>query len=407
MKVCCVCLGVEAGKTRLQPACYLVKICNELLGLGIDVSVISDGYPRLPQTDQIDGLTVYRLQDVRFPPVVGNPALERRIEVERPDVVLWHIGLTSFYHLRLRSRIDKPIIGIFTSPIYTVHEILRLAWRELLRNPGSMYIHILGALVPKVLVKSFMTSGPFKAMVVQSAKTKEGLVRLGVCPDQIYVLPPGVEPEWTHFTSSDDAVAAIRNKLGFRASDFLVLYLGSPQGYRGVDTLIRAVALAQSTLGTIGLLILSRGETGQFAKEDAGLKALARRLSIEDAVVIWPGFLSRTQLMGFVAACDAVAFPFKLVASGVPISVLEAMALGKPVISSFVDCIPELLDCGRGYLAKPGDPGDLARAIIHVAAADRVVSESERRSTAAIDKWPEVARNLAKILSKHANSRCD
>ena len=64
-----------------------------------------------------------------------------------------------------------------------------------------------------------------------------------------------------------------------------------------------------------------------------------------------------------MAACDLVALPFEIVPSDAPLSLLEAQALGKPVVTTNVGCLAELVSQGAGYLAQPADPHSLAQAL--------------------------------------------
>ena len=58
-----------------------------------------------------------------------------------------------------------------------------------------------------------------------------------------------------------------------------------------------------------------------------------------------------------------MVLPFKLVPSDVPISILEAMILGVPVISTDINGISELLKDNRGVLINKGDYRQLAKSI--------------------------------------------
>jgi glycosyltransferase involved in cell wall biosynthesis len=58
-----------------------------------------------------------------------------------------------------------------------------------------------------------------------------------------------------------------------------------------------------------------------------------------------------------------IALPFELVPSDAPLSLLEVKALGKPIITTNLACIPELVANARSYLAFPSNPISLAAAI--------------------------------------------
>jgi glycosyltransferase involved in cell wall biosynthesis len=93
--------------------------------------------------------------------------------------------------------------------------------------------------------------------------------------------------------------------------------------------------------------------------ERQGLGDLARSLGVENRVV----FLGyRSDVPALLAACDLVVLPSLY--EGLPLSLLEAMAAGKPVIASRIGGIDELVADGEnGLLVPPADPHALAAAI--------------------------------------------
>ncbi|MGE5223694.1 MAG: hypothetical protein ACM3PY_14750, partial [Omnitrophica WOR_2 bacterium] len=64
------------------------------------------------------GLHLIRLNSVASSRWKINQGLAGAIQQANPDVVLWHVGLSSFLHQALCRQVDRPSIGIFTSPIY-------------------------------------------------------------------------------------------------------------------------------------------------------------------------------------------------------------------------------------------------------------------------------------------------
>jgi glycosyltransferase involved in cell wall biosynthesis len=66
-------------------------------------------------------------------------------------------------------------------------------------------------------------------------------------------------------------------------------------------------------------------------------------------------------------ATDIVALPFELVPADAPLSILEAQALGKPIVTTRVASLPEMAAAGVSYLAEPADPVSLAQALLEAA----------------------------------------
>jgi len=88
------------------------------------------------------------------------------------------------------------------------------------------------------------------------------------------------------------------------------------------------------------------------------LESRSRELGLA-ASVVFTGFQEATP---WLAAADIVVLPS--VTEGMPNAVLEAMALGRPVVATRVGGVPELVEEGEtGILVPPNDPSSLAAAL--------------------------------------------
>ena len=100
---------------------------------------------------------------------------------------------------------------------------------------------------------------------------------------------------------------------------------------------------------------------GEGSRRDA-LEELAADLGIADRVVFTG---RRDDVPAVTAALDIAVLPSYREALG--LTVLEAMALSRPVVASDVGGIPEMIEDGRtGLLVPPRDPAALAAAIIRL-----------------------------------------
>jgi glycosyltransferase involved in cell wall biosynthesis len=110
----------------------------------------------------------------------------------------------------------------------------------------------------------------------------------------------------------------------------------------------------------------------------AELEALARELDIA-AAVRFHGALSEADTLARIAAVDVLVLPSFM--EGLPLVIMEAMALGRPVIASGVAGIPELVKHGdNGILVPPSNWSALGQAMIALA---RDGDERRRLGTAA------------------------
>ena len=120
------------------------------------------------------------------------------------------------------------------------------------------------------------------------------------------------------------------------------------------------------------------------------------------------GLLPQRQLIQAVAMCDIIALPFELVPSDVPLSVLEAMALGVPVITTQVACLPELTPKGTGLCPLPGDSTALVDAIDTLAANTELRQRLGRKCREQAAYWGACGKDKEKwdtLVKQQAQSR--
>jgi colanic acid/amylovoran biosynthesis glycosyltransferase len=137
--------------------------------------------------------------------------------------------------------------------------------------------------------------------------------------------------------------------------------LSSEKGQRG---LLTAFAEARQRIGGTRLDLVGDGPLR------GEVQALAQELGIAEAVT-FHGALSEANTLARIAAADILVLPSFM--EGLPLVIMEAMALGKPVIASGVAGIPELVRSGEnGILVPPSHWQALADAMVALASdADR------------------------------------
>ena len=133
----------------------------------------------------------------------------------------------------------------------------------------------------------------------------------------------------------------------------VVMFLGTPRGHKGVDDLAAAVA----RLGRPDVVLALVG-----ADPD---EAAARRLCAACPGVRVVGQVPFDAIPGFLEAADVVAVPQRDTPDTrgqVPAKLFDALALGRPIVSTRVSMIPEVIE-GCGVVVPPGDVDALAQAI--------------------------------------------
>lgn len=401
MKIGVVCAGMDYERIRLQPRRYIHEFCKYVQRIGIQIIVFTDGYHKLQQTEPIEGVPVIRLGGVRHPPIIGNNALQAAIEREAPDALVWHIGMTSMLHLDLGQAIKCPIIAFFTSPVYQVKDLLPLGISGLVSESAKIFIPAIGTLVPSFLVRRVLEHGPMEAVIVLSNTTKEALIQHGISHEKIFVVLPGVDRAWLHFDLSDEEREATRRKLNLAMEDFVVVYFGPPDFYRGSDTLLQAVARAASSLTNLKLLLLSRRRERELEKEQKKLENVIVKYGLHSRTRMITHSLTQDELIRIVASTDVVALPFKLVSSEAPLSIFEAMALGKPVISTWVNGLPEILAKGRGVIVRPNAPDEIADTLRYLVRTPHAIDNMGRKAKVfarSLGGWSKTAQEILNVI---------
>jgi glycosyltransferase involved in cell wall biosynthesis len=135
---------------------------------------------------------------------------------------------------------------------------------------------------------------------------------------------------------------------------------------KGQRELIRAFSELASRHPSAQLWFVGKDqETGGRLK--AALRSLAETLGVSDRTVFW-GY--RDDVKELMQRMTLLALPSHIEAF--PMVVLEAMALGVPVVATKVAGVPEIITDGEtGVLVPPGDVGALSQAM------DRVLSDSD------------------------------
>lgn len=159
-----------------------------------------------------------------------------------------------------------------------------------------------------------------------------------------------------------ETCCTLHAEYGIPAGAPLVGVVARLEPEKGHPTLLGAWPRVLTAVPEAHLLIVGEGSQRE------ALEAQARDLGLlgsrtRPAAVTFTG--RRDDVPAVTAALDVAVLPSYREAQG--LSILEAMALARPVVASAVGGIPEMIDHGRtGLLVPPREPGFLARAITRV-----------------------------------------
>jgi glycosyltransferase involved in cell wall biosynthesis len=142
------------------------------------------------------------------------------------------------------------------------------------------------------------------------------------------------------------------------SEDPYILSVATHDEWKGLDVLIRSMALLREEDETVRLVLAGDGP------QRAELEELTAALGLREQVQ-FIGNQSRPSVARLLNECTLFVLPSRYESFG--IAIVEALACGKPVVATAVDGIPEIIEDGtNGILVEPDDAVVLASAIRRV-----------------------------------------
>jgi glycosyltransferase involved in cell wall biosynthesis len=230
----------------------------------------------------------------------------------------------------------------------------------------------------------------YERVLCVSEDLYESSLRCGVPAGRCVLVENAIDTEEFRRRKS---VTEARRELGLPVKPFLVGAVGRLSPEKGFDVLLRAVAGLRSQGHDVALLLVGEGE------QKAALEALAGELGCRASLHL-AGF--REDVRPCYEAMDAYAL--SSIREGLPNVVLEALAIGVPVVATRIAGVPRVLTDGvNGLLAAPGSAEELQTALLRLIQGlplrDRLREEG-RRTIEARYSFPRRMQKIAAIYDE-------
>jgi glycosyltransferase involved in cell wall biosynthesis len=225
-------------------------------------------------------------------------------------------------------------------------------------------------------------------IVTVSEHQRDWALRAGIGkPEQVIAIPNGVPTDRARPTRPP---SEIRAELGVRDA-FVILSTGRLVEQKGLEYLIRAAAVLRADMPTARIVLAGEGRLRQQ------LSKLVADLGLGDFVT----FVGhRSDVGDLLAAADLVVLPSLW--EGLSISLLEAMAAGKPVVTTGIGSNREVTNDGEtAVLVPPKDPLTLAAAIRSLAADPGRLEELGRKGQEAQRERYSLQRMIDAYLDEY------
>jgi glycosyltransferase involved in cell wall biosynthesis len=273
--------------------------------------------------------------------------------------------------------------GYLSYPFYTNQQILKafpyLCWKDRWEYGRNL-------LVPRRVWADRLVR-LFNGVICQSAHTAQKVETLTKSKINAHTIPPGIDAERWAPEIGPKTVSA----------NNYFLYLGTASRIRGLLLLLDAFTWLSDP--DIRLKILARGAD---EIELAEIKRAVERRHINERVSLQGGWMETAEIQKQIQSATAVLFPFILVPSELPVSVLEVIYFGTPVIVSDLVGLPEVVG-NAGIVVPHTDVKKLALAIQTLHRHKEYQAELntmclERRNT--IMSWDSVCKLWADFITQ-------
>jgi len=305
-----ICRYIDREQFDISVCCLNLRgaLADELEPMGIKIHVCSQGNRRRRYLRSLELLKVFR--------------------VYRPDVIHTH-NTNAFLDGLLAAR----LVGV---PVVVHTDHCKNYFQEKRR-------YMLGE-----RVASFFTD----KIVAVSEDTKRNLIyRQRIKAERIEVIYNGI-PDLSRLNFAGRE--AVRSKLGLKSNEWIVGSIGRLEDQKGYDLFIKTAALVERKLGNVRFFIIGDGSNRQRLEE------LIRRHELEGKVTLlgW-----RVDAVRFLSLFDVFVMTSKDF-EGLPVVLLEAMASRKPIVSTAVGGVPEVVQDGQnGFIIPSRDPQAFAEVI--------------------------------------------
>lgn len=176
-----------------------------------------------------------------------------------------------------------------------------------------------------------------------------------------------------------------------------IICVGRLSPEKGQAGLLKAYASLVSERPDVQLIFVGDGPEGERLRETAATLGIA-------AQVEFAGRLGEQDTLERIASADILVLPSFM--EGLPIVLMEAMAMGTAVVASRIAGVPELVEDGKsGLLFTPSNWDELAKCL-RVALDDDALREMlARNARAVIEKGFDIARSAAQLEQLFENER--
>jgi glycosyltransferase involved in cell wall biosynthesis len=343
-------LRVIARLNMGGPALHVAYLTAGLAERGYETTLVAGSLARGEDSmafvaDEL-GLDVVHVRELHreISPVrdmIAALRLAHLIRRERPTILHTHTakaGAVGRMAALLAGSARPPIV------VHTFHGHVLRGYFDPVRTAGFRLLERLLARMSTVLV-------------AVSPQVRDDLVALGVAPrERFAVVRLGIELA-ERVTADGDLRDETRRVLGIAPARFVVGWIGRMTGVKRTEDVLVAFRRLRDRGVDATLCMIGDGPDRPAVERRAHELGVMRD-------TLFLGY--QEEVARFYAAVDAVVLPS--INEGTPVTAIEALAAGRPVVATRVGGVPDVVRDGEdGFLVPPGATGELADRLARLA----------------------------------------
>lgn len=329
-------MQLVSSPTTSGPCVHVLELSRELRELGHEVTVVARPNSWVAEEARRANFPTILSNQNRFPP---SELWRLRKEVNERGIQLLHTHMSRahFMGVLLRGLCQVPCVA--TAHCRKIQAHWTLNNHVIATSRDTEQFHRRYNLVPQRNISTIYCPAPQRQLAAQPPDA----TGLSLPDDSLY--DARLVRQW-------------RQQWGCSAHESVIGVVGEISPAKGQRDLLQAVRLLHVAQRPVRLVVVGNHRR-EYVWE---LQRYARDLGI-GSLVHWAGFCRHVpQLM---TALDIYACPS--LSESLPLTILEAMSVARPIVATSVGGIPEIIRHGEtGLLARPSDPAGLAQAIAEV-----------------------------------------
>jgi glycosyltransferase involved in cell wall biosynthesis len=293
--------------------------------------------------------------------LAAPPGSRLAVEAVRHNVPLLPLNVAGYFHplllWRLRAALRSGAVDLIhcqhSRDLATVVPAMQMCGRKI---PIVLSKRVGSYIAKKDLFHRYTHRAISKVLAISSVIHRNVIATTPVPPERVLTLHDAVDTSL--FSAGTVDRFRVRREAGIPDDALVVGFVGRFSPGKGLEELLQAAHLLQPDYPAVRYLIVGEASLGEEGYADA-IHELSRHLGLQD-VAVFAGY--RSDVPSVMGSFDILAFPSHAESFGVVL--IEAMAMGKPVVSTNCDGVLDIvLDGTTGITVPPKDSSALAHGL--------------------------------------------